>query len=205
MAERAGRPHRPSPHADLTRLIDAAGGEHPSSPAELAAATAAVLVRAGRAPSGDDARFVELADRVGLDTLAELWREAEPVSLAGVLWALYLMRQWCRTSGEEVARLWRAGEPVADVEAAVAGLADYVDLASVSRVADEVLAGAYRGDFAVALERAAALFRVIAAGRRECAPDGEAGKAALALADRNERAAADLAAAAARWRAGTLR
>lgn len=205
MADRARRPHRPAPHADLTALIDAAGGEQPASRAEIAAATAAVLVHAGRMPSGDDSRFVELADRIGLDTLAELWREAEPVSLAGALWALYLLRQWCRTGGDEVARLWRAGEPVAGVDAVVAGLSDYVDLASVSRVADDVLAGAYRGDFAVALERAAALFRVIAAGRRELAPDGEAGKAELALAERNERAASDLAVAAARWRAGTLR
>jgi len=68
-----------------------------------------------------------------------------------------------------------------------------------------VLAGAYRGDFAVALERAAALFRVIAAGRRELAADGEQGRAELDLAERNERAAADLAAAARLWRAGRLR
>jgi len=177
----------------------------PQSRAEIASATAAVLVRVGREPSGDDERFVSLADRVGLDTLAELWRDADPVSLPGALWALYLLRQWCRSSADEIGRLWRAGEPVAAADAVVAGVADYVDVQSVTRVADDVLAGAYRGDFAVALERAAALFRVIAAGRRELAADGEQGRAELDLAERNERAAADLAAAARLWRAGRLR
>lgn len=199
------RPHRPALHSDLTALIDAAGGSAPESRAEIAAATAAVLVRVGRGPSGDDEKFVGLADRIGLDTLAELWRGADPVSLPGALWALYLLRQWCRSSADEVGRLWRAGEPLAAADAVVAGVADYVDVDSVARVADDVLAGAYRGDFAVALERAAALFRVVAAGRRELAGPDERGDSERGLADRNERAAGDLAAAARLWRTGALR
>ncbi|MGI8762142.1 MAG: hypothetical protein ACR2LF_12775 [Jatrophihabitantaceae bacterium] len=207
MSAQSDRPHRPSLRADLTALIDAAGGELPGSRAELAAATAAVVVQAGREPvqvGADDARFVDLADRIGLETLAALWRDSEPVSLPGALWALYLLRQWCHSSGDELSRLWRAGEPLAGADAAVAGMAALADAEAVRRVADDVLAGVYRGDFAVALERAAALFRVIAAGRRELAPADERGQAELALASRNERAAADLGAAAARWRAGTL-
>src|SRR6478672_8351584 len=42
------RPHRPAPYADLTGFIDAAGGVTPSSRGEIAAATAALVVRAGR-------------------------------------------------------------------------------------------------------------------------------------------------------------
>jgi hypothetical protein len=57
----------------------------------------------------------------------------------------------------------------------------------------------------VALERAAALFRVVAVGRRELAGPDEAGDVERALADRNDRAAHDLAAAARLWRAGQLR
>ncbi len=172
---------------------------------ELAAATAAVVVAAGR---GDDseasARLVTLADDVGLETLAELWREAEPGSLAGSLWAVYLLRTWCRTNAEEVARLWRAGRPYAPADEVVAGVADDADPDSVAEVADAVLAGAYRGDFAVALERAAAFFRVVAVGRREVAHDGPRGEDDRTLADRNERVATGLALAAARWRAGSL-
>ena len=184
------RPHRPALYGDLTALIDAAGGTAAGSRDELAAATAAVVVQAGRTDV-DGERFVALADRIGLETLAALWRNADPVSLPGALWALYALRQWCQTNPEEVARLWRAGEHLASADA-------------VRRVADSVLSGAYRGDFGVALERAAALFRVVASGRRDLATPDEVGKLELERAQRNERVAADLGSAAARWRAGTL-
>jgi hypothetical protein len=207
-AGRSPRPHRPALFADLTDMIDAAGGTSPTSRAEIAAATAEVVVRAGRTP-GDDERFVALADQVGLDTLAALWRDADPVSLPGALWALYLLRQWCHTSAEEVTHLWRAGEHLAPAEAAVAGVPAYADPAAIQRVADAVLSGVYRGDLAVALERAASFFRVVAAGRRALGerptghePDGPANGE---LAERNDRAAAALTAAARQWRAGTLR
>lgn len=197
------RPHRPVPHADLTALIDAAGGAEDGSRSELAAATAAVVVRAGRTDADGD-RFVALADRVGIDTLAALWREADPVSLAGALWALYLLRQWCQTNGEEVTRLWRAGQPYASADAVVAGVPEFADVDAVRRIADAVLTGAYRSDLGVALERAAALFRVLATGRRQLAQPDDAGDRELERAQRNDRVAADLTAAAAKWRAGTL-
>lgn len=197
------RPHRPAPYPDLTEMIDAAGGSAWTSRAEIAAATAAVLVQAGRSP-GDSARFVGLADHVGIDTLAALWHDADPVSLAGALWALYLLRQWCQTDSDDVVRLWRAGEHLAPAEAVVAGVGEHADSDAVRRAADAVLSGVYQGDLAVALERAASLFRVVAAGRRFLgdadvyAPDG------VDLAARNERVATSLSAAATRWRAGTL-
>lgn len=197
------RPHRPALFSDLTEMIDAAGGEAMGSRAEIAAATAAVLVQAGRSP-GDGARFVGLADRVGIDTLAALWRDAEPVSLPGVLWALYLLRQWCRADGEEVTRLWRAGEPLSAADVVVAGVGDYADVDAVQRMADAVLAGVYQGDLAIALERAAAFFRVVATGRRALGGNALNALDGVDLAERNERAAAGLTAAAARWRAGTL-
>ena len=211
-AQRPSRPHRPAPHADLTAMIDAAGGFEEGSRAELAAATAAAVVEAGRTGADGD-RFVALADQVGIDTLAALWRDAHPASLAGSLWALYLLRQWCRTNGEEVTRLWHAGQPFAAADAVVAGLPDYADVDAVQRIADAVLSGAYRGDLGVALERAAALFRVLATGRRQLvedltggATDGthEAVVREQERAGRNDRVAADLTAAAAKWRAGTL-
>jgi hypothetical protein len=69
----------------------------------------------------------------------------------------------------------------------------------MSRLADSILASAYGGDLAVALDRAAAFFRVVAAGRRE-------GPHALGdeLAERNDLVARNLTAAAAARRAGTL-
>jgi hypothetical protein len=205
------RSHRPAPYADLTGFIDAAGGVTPSSRAEIAAATAALVVSKGRqsddvGDGSDDDLFVALVDRVGIDTLSALWRDSDPVSLPGVLWALYLLRQWFHGSAEHVSRLWRAGAPYAPADAAVAGVADLGDADAVRAAADAILAGVYRGDLAVALERAAATFRVMAAGRRELADSVEPGErdAEQSLAERNEKVAADLAVAARRWRAGTL-
>ena len=203
MADEAARPHRPALYPDLTEMIDAAALASSSSRAEIAAATAAVLVRAGRSP-GDDARFVALADRVGIDTLAALWHDADPVSLPGALWALYLLRQWCRTSGDEVTRLWRAGEPFAPADSVVAGVGDYADVDAVQQTADAVLTGVYRGDLAVALERAAAFFRVVASGRRSLGDGDRFADDGVDLAERNERVAMSLSAAAEHWRAGTL-
>jgi hypothetical protein len=200
------RPHRPARYPDLTALIDAAVADTTGSRAEVAAATAAVLVRAGRDDPDREAaqRLVALADRVGIDTLAALWRDSEPTSLPGALWALYLLRQWFHADSEQVRRLWQAGAPYAPADAVVAGVAEPGGVESVQRVADAVLGGVYSGDLAVALERAAALFRVLAAGRRELAGDDDRGVAERELADRNDRVAVDLARAAARWRAGTL-
>jgi hypothetical protein len=197
MAEEPQRPHRPARYADLTALIDAAGGDSPRSPAEVAASAAQAVLDA--AAEGERDRLVRLADAVGLDTLAELWRDSEPVSLPGALWILYLLRQWCRSSPEEVARLWREGEPYATPDAVVAGSGPHPDGEAMARLADSILGSAYGGDFAIALERAAAFFRVIAAGRRQ----GAAGSGA-SFAPRNDRVARDLMAAAAAWRAGCL-
>lgn len=201
------RPHRPARFADLTEMIDAVGGyASPDARADVAAATAEAVVQAGRSPD-EASELVDLADRIGLDTLAALWRDADPVSLPGALWTLYVLRQWCRTDADEVTRLWRAGEPLAPAEAAVAGVADYADADAVRAVADAVLTGVYRGDLDVALERAAAFFRVVAAGRRSGLVAGTVGDDAdggQGLAERNERAAHALSVSAARWRAGTL-
>lgn len=199
------RPKRPALRADLTRLLAEEGVDETWGRAELAAATAAAVVSAGRdAGATDPGRFVALADEIGLDTLAELWRDEAPNSLPGALFAVYLMRTWCRTDAESVARLWQAGRGYAPADEVVAGVADDAGPAAVELLADAVLAGAYRGDFAVALERAAAFFRVIAEGRRATAADGLQGDIDRERATRNDRAADGLTYAALRWRAGEL-
>jgi hypothetical protein len=206
--------HRPLPAADIERLAGAAAGGEPFARAELAHATAAALVSAGRGDDGPETeRLVGLAEAVGIDTLSELWRDAPPDSLPGALWALYLLRTWTERQGEAVARLYRAGRAYAPVDEVVAGVADAGDPAAVRDLAGSVLTGAYRGDFDVALERAAAFFRVIAVGRRELALAGEPADTTgdgtdigtdLDRADRNERCADSLHRAAAAWRDGTL-
>ena len=218
-----GRPfHRPGRYADLTAHLDGLH-EDPSADhrAEIAASTAAIVIAQGRArESGARAEdFVELADRVGLDTLTSLWRDAGPGTLPGALWVLYVVRQWCRADADRVVRLWRAGEGLAPADAVVAGVAPGAGVDELRAFADAALTGVYDGDVDVALERVASFLRVVAMGRRWFAdasgvdpadvlagpaldPDGVGRDD---VADRNERAASDLALAAARWRSGTLR
>ena len=92
-----GGAYRPVLVADITALIDAVGGANPSSREQVADATATAVISAGAARSSDCAHtLVTLADVVGLDTLAALWSDADPVSLPGALWSLYLLREWCQ-------------------------------------------------------------------------------------------------------------
>jgi hypothetical protein len=196
------RPHRPIRLADLSVLAGAETEIEPFARAELAAATAAAVITHGR--SADSGSMVDLADRVGLDTLAELWRMEQPSSLPGALWTLYLLRRWCQTNGDEVTRLWRAGRPYAPADEVVAGVADTADPEAIARLADAVLTGAYQGEFDVALERAAAFFRVIAIGRRDSAVADGAGDRERQLADRNDEVADGLSLAAVRWRENPL-
>jgi len=197
------RPHRPALFADLEELLGPALQDEQTR-RELAATTAALVVSAGRtAEAPGTPKLVALADDVGLDTLADLWRDAEPVSLPGVLWVMYLLRQWCHLQSDDVTRLWRAGAAVAAADAVVAGLDADGDADSLRRMIDDVLHGAYQGDFAVALERAAAVLRILATGRRETA-SGTDTDLQLQFAERNDRTAGDLTVAAAFWRAGQL-
>jgi hypothetical protein len=116
---------------------------------------------------------------------------------------MYLLRQWCHLQSDDVTRLWRAGAAVAAADAVVAGLDADGDADSLRRMIDDVLHGAYQGDFAVALERAAAVLRILATGRRETA-SGTDTDLQLQFAERNDRTAGDLTVAAAFWRAGQL-
>ncbi|MFT4109842.1 hypothetical protein [Propionicimonas sp.] len=195
------RPRRPS--FQDPAALEALG--QPSDPiAELHAAheTAAVLLRTGRA--ADDpavtARLVALSDEIGLDTLADLWASRPARTLPGVLWRLYLLREWVSTDPHGAAREYAAGIRFTEPNHAVAGV-EPPGPDEVRRVADEILRGAFSGDFAVALERAAAFCHVVASGRADVTVGTRAVYQALRLQDM----AGDLTASAALWRAGKLR
>jgi hypothetical protein len=200
---------RPKLSGDVARLVspesEDSSSSDPTVRLELAHATAAVVIEAGRADAKPTtAEFVRLADTVGLDTLAELWRDAAPDSLPGALWSLYLLRTWCASHTSEVSRLYRAGRGLAPVEEVVAGVPAEAEPEAMREVVDAVLAGVYDRELDVALDRAAALFRVVAAGREWFAADGLSGSVERDRAVRNREAAAALDRAARAWRAGTL-
>lgn len=187
-----------------------------SDPAErsaLAHETAAAVVHLGR--SDDDsqmtARLVALADEMGLEAMADLWRHSSPDSLPGTLWALYLLRTWVRRNGAEAARVYAAGRSRAEVSSAVAGVAEPPGPAEMAALGDAVLTSVFDGDLAIALDRAAAFSRVVGAGRLGLADEaddrGDDDEAArqTRLASGNARLAEQLTRSARLWRDDSLR
>lgn len=161
------RPNRPG-QLDPAIVAGIAGGDDPSVISEISHTSAAALLDRVHHTADPQvvARVLTLVDREGIDLIAELWSRAEPDSLPGILWRLYLLRSWMRTRDSAIARLWRIGEPVATAASAIAGVDDAPTEDDIARTADSILAGAFVGDFAVALERAAAFTDVVALGLR---------------------------------------
>ena len=147
------RPARPG-QLDQMMADNIAGGADPAEINEMCHASAAALL--DRVHHTQDAELVErvltLVDREGVDVIAELWSHADPDSLP--------------KNRESIARLWRVGEPVATTASAIAGVDQAPTEDDIARTADSILAGAFTGDFAVALERAAAFTDVVALGLR---------------------------------------
>ena len=175
----SSRPSRPA-QLDPAVADGLAGGMDPQALSEMSHLSAAALL--DRVRHSEDPAVVErvltLVETVGVDEIAELWSDTEPDSLPGVLWRLYMLRTWMRSNRDSIAHLWRLGEPVANpslgrvggavatTASAIAGVDQAPSEDDIVRLADSILSGAFVGDFAVALERAAAFTDVVALGLR---------------------------------------
>ncbi len=150
------------------------GGEDPAHISRIAHETAqALLARVRSDPDPDIVeRLVAYTDENGIDAVAELWSRAAPRSLPGALWRIYLVRLLIRQDPEGTAFLYQRGIDVArTIDPVVAGAAVPTGPAEIIALADEILRGVFTGDFAVALDRAAAYCRVTAAGCTSVADD----------------------------------
>ncbi len=178
------------------------GGDDPANQHSAAYQTALLLVTRGRDVDDPDAlrRLVELADTEGLDLLAQLWADTPPDSLPGALWRVYLLRTWIRGNAGQVAADFDTGRRLSPVLEVVAGVAEPPGPDQVERLADAILHGVYDGDFAVALERAAAFTRIVAIGRAHRSETEHDTHSAARLV----RTAENLEAAAAGWRRGDV-
>jgi hypothetical protein len=139
----------------------------PADVSAVAHATAAALLSQGQ--SSDDARvreaLVRFADEHGLDTLAELWSKAHPLSLPGALWRLYVVRAVVHHNPHDTAQLFQRGvDGLPTIDAVVAGAPDPLSAEDFSGVLDDILMGAFDGDLAHALERASAVATAVSAG-----------------------------------------
>lgn len=197
----SGRPRRPTfmgPEG-----MEAHGGViDPTAQIEAAHETARVLVHTGRATNQPELteRLVHLVEDLGIETVAELWASRPARSLPGSLWRLYVLREWVVRQPEQAAHEYAAGIRFAEVNHAVAGVADPPGPQQVGALVDEILRGVFAGDLGVALDRAAAFARVVSAGRA----DGDDGEKQAVDAANMLAMATDLSACADLWRSGEL-
>lgn len=152
------------------------GGDDPAQISRVAHETALALlsrVRNDPDPVVID-RLVEYTDIHGIDALAELWARATPTSLPGALWRIYLLRLLIRQDPQSTSYLYQRGvELSTTIDPVVAGASVPTGPAEITELADQILRGVFDGDFAVALDRAAAFCRVSAAGATSVADDLE--------------------------------
>lgn len=211
--DRDGRsgPRRPAFFSPAAMESQGGSVRDPAEITEVAHATAAVLVGAGRSSEDPDvtARLVALVDELGLSTLAELWADRPARTLPGALWRLYALHEWVQRNPEEASADYSAGVRFADVNHVVVGVAEPPGPQELRALADSILRGVFEGDLAVALERAAAFCRVVSAGRADRAhvtdlADADAAARQTSRAASLQATGEDLAASARLWRAGEL-
>ena len=167
--------HKPTQYSN-EKFDEFLGGDDPAQIMRLAHDTAAALVNRAR-ETDDEAvidRLVAYTDEHGLDALAELWARSSPRSLPGALWRIYLVRLVIRQDPEGTSYLFQRGADVlTTIDTVVAGAPLPTGPDEITALADQILRGLFRGDFATALDRAAAFSRVAAAGCSSIADDAD--------------------------------
>ncbi|WP_022878967.1 hypothetical protein [Microbacterium sp. B19] len=186
--------------------------DDPAEVSRVAHSTAHALLSRVRADPSVDVveRLVAFTDDHGIDDIAELWSRSPARSLPGALWRLYLLQLMIHDDAATAALLFERGRAeMATVDPVVVGAPAPAGPEELVQLIDTILRGLFEGDFAVALERAAAFCRIQASGATHLADDYEntESERATALTTRALRLstyADDLAAAAALWRRDAL-
>ncbi len=196
--------------AELFDRIFAA--DDPAELSRVAHSTAAALLSRVREDPQVDVidRLVAFTTDHGIDDIAELWSRSPAKSLPGALWRLYLLQLMIHEDAQTASLLYERGRiEITSVDPVIAGAPASADAAELVALVDTILRGAFEGDFAVALERAAAFCRVQASGAAHLADDYERTEPerATVLTTRALRLATyatDLSACAALWRHDAL-
>jgi len=196
-----------------TALFDRAfAAEDPAEVSRVAHVTATAVLSRARADPTDAvvSRLIGFTREHGIDTIAELWSRSPARTLPGALWRLYLLQLMIHDDARTTALHYERGRAaLASSDDVVAGAPTPAGPAEMVTLIDAILQGVFRGDFAVALERAASFCRVEAAGATDLADDYDATEPerATALTRRALRLAGyadDLAACAGLWRRDAL-
>lgn len=211
MSEDSRQFHKPvrRPAEQFDRTFAA---EDPAEVSRVAHSTAQTLLsRARTDPDGQVVdRLVAFTAEHGIDDIAELWSRSPARTLPGALWRLYLIQLMIHDDPHTAALLYERGRvQIASADPLVAGAPTPAGPDELVALIDAILRGLFQGDFAVALERAAAFCRVQASGATHLADDYEPTESdrAAALTTRALRLAdyaTDLAGCAALWRRESL-
>lgn len=203
--------HKPvrRPAELFDRLFSA---DDPAEVSRVAHATASALLSRVRAEPDATIidRLVSFTDDHGIDDIAELWSGAPATSLPGALWRLYLLQAMIHDDPRTAALLYERGRTaLASADEVVAGAPAPAGPDELVALIDTVMRGLFEGDFAIALDRAAAFCRVAASGATHLADDYEPTepRRASALTTRALRLSSyadDLSASAGLWRRDTL-
>lgn len=208
MPEQHHRPVRRPSHA----FDNIVGSSDPAEESRVAHATAsALLTRVREDETGASVeRLIAFTREHGIDEIAELWSTAPSRTLPGSLWRLYVLQLAIHGDPRTAALLYDRGRvELSSADAVVAGAPVPASPGELVALIDTILRGAFRGDFAVALDRAAAFCRVQASGATHTADDYEVTEPERASelttrALRLSTYAQDLSASAALWRMGAL-
>ena len=158
------------------------GGEDPATVSAIAHDVARALLSRVRADEKGIAleRAMAYVDENGLDDLAELWAATSAHSLPGALWRLYVVRDLIHRRALEMSLLYaRGAQSLHTVDPVIAGAPTPAGPDEMNSLAEDILRGVFVGDFADALERAAAFCAVVAAGCVSFADDADAAHPAL--------------------------
>jgi hypothetical protein len=139
----------------------------PADVSAIAHQTAHALLERGQSANDAEVReaLVRFADEHGLDTLADLWSQAHPLSLPGALWRLYLVRAVLQHNPDDASHLFQRGvDDLSTIDQVVAGAPEGLNAEKFSQVLDDILLGAFDGELSHALERAAAVATAVSAG-----------------------------------------
>jgi hypothetical protein len=188
------------------------GAPDPAAVNRVAHDTAHALLNGVRTSDDPDVveRTVSYANSNGLDDLVQLWAPAAAHSLPGSLWRLYLVHAAVTQDPTTSSYLYRRGVEVdVSISRVVAGAVEPTGPDELLTLIEQILRGAFTGDFADALDRAAAFCAVMSQGAASIAESDEhinpaRASAALRRGARYLDFARDLSASAKLWCAGQL-
>lgn len=175
------RPRRPVA-VEPSTFDQLEGALDPALQLQLAHDTATTLVARVRDDGTTEVlqRILDYSRDNGLGEIAELWAAAPSHSLPGALWRLYVIHASIIADPNIAAHAYQRGvDNLNTIDEVVAGARQPTGPDDIRDLADEILAGAFTGDLADALDRAAAYCRIEAHGVTSLIAGTEIGSSAM--------------------------